>query len=49
MRKTRLKRISYIPQGAMNSLNPIMRVESQIWDAIVAHEGKTDKAELKRR
>ena len=49
MRKTRLKRVSYIPQGAMNSLNPIMRIENQIWDAIVAHEGKTPVAEMKRR
>ncbi|MBV6656196.1 MAG: ABC transporter ATP-binding protein, partial [Devosiaceae bacterium] len=31
MRKTRLRRVSYIPQGAMNSLNPIMRIEDQIW------------------
>jgi len=49
MRKTRLSRVSYIPQGAMNSLNPIMRVENQLWDAIVAHEGWTDRSELKRR
>lgn len=49
MRHTRLSRVSYIPQGAMNSLNPIMRIEHQIWDGIVAHEGKTDAAELKRR
>ena len=49
MRKARLGRVSYIPQGAMNSLNPIMRVENQMWDGIVAHEGKTDLAELQRR
>ncbi|MEM9267613.1 MAG: ABC transporter ATP-binding protein, partial [Pseudomonadota bacterium] len=49
MRAARLSRVSYIPQGAMNSLNPIMRVENQLWDGIVAHEGKTDPAELKRR
>ncbi|MEM1079080.1 MAG: ABC transporter ATP-binding protein [Pseudomonadota bacterium] len=49
MRLTRLSRVSYIPQGAMNSLNPIMRIENQIWDGIIAHEGKTDAAELKRR
>jgi len=49
MRRTRLRRVSYIPQGAMNSLNPVMRVEDQLWDAIAAHEGKTDPAELKRR
>lgn len=49
MRLTRLSRVSYIPQGAMNSLNPIMRIENQIWDGIVAHEGKTDAATLKAR
>ncbi len=49
MRQARLSRIAYIPQGAMNSLNPVMRIENQIWDGIVAHEGKTDPAELKRR
>ena len=49
MRKTRLRRVSYIPQGAMNSLNPVMRIENQIWDAIIAHEGNVPKAELKRR
>ena len=42
MRRVRLRRISYIPQGAMNSLNPVMRVEAQIWDAIVAHEGAVE-------
>ncbi len=49
MRKTRLSRVAYIPQGAMNSLNPVMRIENQLWDAIVAHEGKTNPAELKTR
>ncbi len=49
MRRTRLSRVSYIPQGAMNSLNPIMRIEHQIWDAIIAHEGKVSADELKRR
>ena len=49
MRKARLRRVSYIPQGAMNSLNPIMRIEDQLWDGITAHEGTTERAELKRR
>ncbi|MEL7152007.1 MAG: ABC transporter ATP-binding protein [Pseudomonadota bacterium] len=49
MREARLRRVSYIPQGAMNSLNPIMRIEDQLWDGITAHEGTTDRAELKRR
>ncbi|MEM1301168.1 MAG: ABC transporter ATP-binding protein [Pseudomonadota bacterium] len=49
MRKARLSRVAYIPQGAMNSLNPVMRIEDQLWDGITAHEGITDPAELKRR
>lgn len=49
MRTVRMAKISYIPQGAMNSLNPVMRVENQIWDGIVAHEGALSKADLKSR
>ena len=49
MRKARLSKVSYIPQGAMNSLNPVMRIEKQIWDGITAHEGKTDLNTLQRR
>ncbi|RMA41022.1 ABC transporter ATP-binding protein [Rhodophyticola porphyridii] len=49
MRRVRLRKISYIPQGAMNSLNPVMRVETQIWDGIVAHEGHVEPTELQRR
>ena len=40
LRQVRLRDIALVPQGAMNSLNPVMRVEDQIIDAIVAHEGK---------
>ncbi|MCK7615710.1 ABC transporter ATP-binding protein [Roseibium sediminicola] len=49
MRQTRLCWISYIPQGAMNSLNPVMRIEQQIWDGIVDHEGTFPIRELRRR
>ncbi len=49
MRRARLRRVSYIPQGAMNSLNPVMRVEDQLKDAIVAHEGRTDREALRTR
>ncbi|MDJ0638806.1 MAG: ABC transporter ATP-binding protein [Paracoccaceae bacterium] len=49
MRKTRLSRVAYIPQGAMNSLNPIMRIEPQLWDAILAHEPGTSRSDLKAR
>jgi ABC-type dipeptide/oligopeptide/nickel transport system ATPase component len=34
MRRLRSSEISMIPQGAMNSLNPVMRIEQQIIDTI---------------
>lgn len=40
MRQARWSRISLIPQGAMNSLNPIMRVREQIGDTILTHRGE---------
>ncbi len=49
MRRVRLRKISYVPQGAMNSLNPVMRIEHQIWDGIIAHEGAVSQDELQRR
>jgi peptide/nickel transport system ATP-binding protein len=49
MRRVRLRKIAYIPQGAMNSLNPVMRIEHQIWDGILAHEGAVTQEELQRR
>ena len=49
MRQTRLRRISYIPQGAMNSLNPVMRIGRQIADGIADHEGRRPKEELRDR
>jgi peptide/nickel transport system ATP-binding protein len=38
MRLTRFARISLVPQGAMNSLNPVMRVKHQLGDTIRAHD-----------
>jgi peptide/nickel transport system ATP-binding protein len=37
MRKARLRQIAYIPQGAMNSLNPVTRIGAQMVDAIKSH------------
>lgn len=37
VREMRLKRVSYIPQGAMNSLNPVMRVGRQMLDGLIDH------------
>ena len=48
-RKLRWTELSLIPQGAMNSLNPTMKVHQQIADAITTHEGKQPKHKLKQR
>ncbi len=40
LRRVRLREIALVPQGAMNSLNPVMRIADQMIDAIVAHEGR---------
>ena len=37
MRKVRLATIAMVPQGAMNSLNPVLRVRDQIRDALQDH------------
>ena len=49
MRKARLSTIAYIPQGAMNSLNPVTRIGAQLVDAIVAHEPSSPRAEIEER
>jgi len=49
MRRARFARISLIPQGAMNSLNPVMRVRHQIADAIQAHNGRISRQDLDAR
>ncbi|CAI8007541.1 Putative peptide import ATP-binding protein BRA1094/BS1330_II1086 [Geodia barretti] len=40
MRQTRLRDIALVPQGAMNSLNPVYRVRDQIVDGIKHHTSK---------
>ena len=49
MRGVRFSRISLIPQGVMNSLNPVMRVGAQIADTIEAHEERPDREALQER
>jgi peptide/nickel transport system ATP-binding protein len=49
MRKARLSLISYIPQGAMNSLNPVLRIETQMRDALKAHQSGMSKDEMQER
>jgi peptide/nickel transport system ATP-binding protein len=49
MEKIRWCQISVIFQGAMNALNPIKTIESQILEAIVHHEPHITKADARRR
>jgi len=49
MLKARLSKIAYIPQGAMNSLNPVMRIGAQMVDAIRAHDPRASKASIEAR
>jgi peptide/nickel transport system ATP-binding protein len=48
-RKLRWESLSLIPQGAMNALNPTMRVSAQIADVISTHEGRHSKEDMKKR
>jgi oligopeptide/dipeptide ABC transporter ATP-binding protein len=49
LNRVRWRDIALIPQGAMNSLNPVMRVKDQLADAVESHEGKQPKSVLKER
>jgi len=54
MLKARLSKIAYIPQGAMNSLNPVIRIGAQMMDAIKAHQDQStsdwvSSAEMEKR
>lgn len=49
LRQVRWSQIALIPQGAMNSLNPVMRVKDQIAEAIETHQVQRSPQELKER
>ena len=54
MLRARLSKIAYIPQGAMNSLNPVIRIGAQMMDAIKAHQDESTSdwisaAEMEKR
>ncbi|MEM7134538.1 MAG: ABC transporter ATP-binding protein [Chloroflexota bacterium] len=49
IRSARFARISLIPQGAMNSLNPVMRIKHQLMDTIQYHEDAFDKRAMLER
>lgn len=48
MRDARLRTISYIPQGAMNSLNPVHTVKRQMCNAMLDHGVSPGRAEMHR-
>ena len=43
LRAIRLKEIALVPQGAMSSLNPVMRIDDQMADAILAHSPRMSR------
>jgi ABC-type glutathione transport system ATPase component len=51
-REIRWRKIAYVPQGAMNALNPVLCVRSQFYDIIRAHEDRrptsADERKLER-
>jgi oligopeptide/dipeptide ABC transporter ATP-binding protein len=49
MRQARLSQLSMIPQGAMNSLHPLLRIEDQIIDGIRDHDRTLSNSELRER
>ncbi len=49
MRKTRLGQIAMIPQGAMNSLNPVARIRNTIGEGLVDHGIRLSKDEMSKR
>ena len=49
MRATRLAGIALVQQGAMNSLNPVLRVQGQMIDALQDHGVQGSKEELRER
>lgn len=49
MRQVRLATVALVAQGAMNSLNPVLRVRDQIYDALVDHGVQVSAQELDAR
>src|SRR5437899_11810975 len=49
MRALRLAGVALVPQGSMNSLNPVLRIEGQIGDALAEHGLPLNRGEKERR
>jgi peptide/nickel transport system ATP-binding protein len=45
----KMTKIAYVPQGSMNSLNPVMRIRDQFMDMLKDHGLKIKKEELEER
>ncbi|MEM2938915.1 MAG: ABC transporter ATP-binding protein [Candidatus Bathyarchaeia archaeon] len=43
LRRIRWTKLAYVPQGAMNSLNPVVKVEEQAIDAIIDHSSMDEE------
>jgi peptide/nickel transport system ATP-binding protein len=44
IREARLRTLSYIPQGAMNALNPVLRIREQMLDGLIDHGVLLDRS-----
>ena len=42
MRFQRLNEVALVPQGAMNSLNPVMKIKNQLLDGLYDHQKEKD-------
>ncbi|MCU0519532.1 MAG: ABC transporter ATP-binding protein [Anaerolineae bacterium] len=49
MRQTKLRKLAMIPQGAMNALNPVMRIDHQLVDGMLDHGVTLSKQEREER
>jgi peptide/nickel transport system ATP-binding protein len=49
MRRVRLARIALVTQGAMNSLNPVLRIRDQVRDGLKDHDERLSGQEFKVR
>jgi len=49
MRAVRWQRIALVPQGAMNSLNPVLRIYHQMADVMQEHQSRQNSGRLARK
>lgn len=49
LRRIRWREISYVPQGSMNSLNPVMKIRDQIVEGIRAHLSRRERRGVSKR